>query len=138
MKRSITTPFSVQIMSYLQASDTQIKKLARSPFESVQEKFVKNVIGLKGATYKEKLNEMGLCTLAERRMQLDLVECFKIVTGKSAVKYDTLFELMSNEERRNTRATTYEKNIVKPRAQTEVQRNFFLHRIVDPWNEKYI
>ena len=46
--------------------------------EDVQIKFVKNVTGLKGRTYHERLLELNLLPLIDRRVYLDLVETYKI------------------------------------------------------------
>ena len=86
---------------------------------------MKNVDGLKGKTYEEKLSKMGLCSLAEFRLQLDLTECYKINNGRNAVNCATWFQLFGDNVLRQTRANSYAKNIIKPPANTEI-RNFFL------------
>ena len=48
----------------------RIKKI----FIKVQRKFVKNVRGLKNGTCEEKLVELGMHSLADRRIYLDIVE----------------------------------------------------------------
>ena len=47
--------------------------------EAVQEKFVKNVTGLKGKSYEDKLVELGLMSLKDRRVYIDLIETYKII-----------------------------------------------------------
>ena len=42
--------------------------------ERVQEKFVKNVHGLSANTYNERLKELNILSLENRRIYLDLVE----------------------------------------------------------------
>jgi hypothetical protein len=44
----------------------------------------KNISGLKGHTYEERLKEVGLLTLEERRHQSDMVQTYKIVTDSVA------------------------------------------------------
>ncbi len=39
------------------------------------------VSGLKGTEYEERLKELGLITLEERRHQADMLQTFKIVRG---------------------------------------------------------
>ncbi len=51
--------------------------------EKVQKRAMKMVSGLKGNTYEERLKEVGLLTLEERRHQADMVQTHKIVTGKT-------------------------------------------------------
>ncbi len=50
--------------------------------EKVQKRAVKMISGLEGKTYEERLKEVGLLTLEERRHQADMVQAYKIVTGK--------------------------------------------------------
>ena len=88
--------------------------------EKVQEKFVKKVRGLHGVSYSEKLKGLDLCSLSERRLQLDLIECFKIVNGINKVNYSTWFELIGDSAHRHTRNSDYAKNLVKPRVNLDV------------------
>jgi hypothetical protein len=44
------------------------------------------VSGLRGEMYEEKLEELGLTTLEERRHQADIVQVYKIRTGKDRVQ----------------------------------------------------
>jgi hypothetical protein len=39
------------------------------------------ISGLRSQQYKEKLRELGLCTLEERRHQLDMTQTLKILNG---------------------------------------------------------
>jgi hypothetical protein len=53
----------------------------REVLEKVQRRAVRMVSGLRGTTYEEKLAEIGILTLEERRLQYDLVQTFKIIRG---------------------------------------------------------
>ena len=53
----------------------------REVLEKVQRRAVRMVSGLRGTTYEEKLAEIGILTLEERRLQYDLVHTFKIIRG---------------------------------------------------------
>ena len=55
--------------------------------EKVQEKFVKNVSGLQSGSYHDKLRELKLLSLKDRRVFLDLVELFKMIKGFTNVNY---------------------------------------------------
>jgi ribonuclease P/MRP protein subunit RPP40 len=39
------------------------------------------IAGLKSRDYSERLKELGLTTMEERRHQLDMVQVYKIVNG---------------------------------------------------------
>ena len=51
--------------------------------ERVQQKAVS---GLKGRTYEERLAEVSLLSLRERRKETDMVQTFKIVRGIDMIK----------------------------------------------------
>ena len=47
--------------------------------EKVQKRFVRMVSGLSSSTYGDKLKELKLLSLSDRRAQLDLVQVYKII-----------------------------------------------------------
>ena len=53
------------------------------------------VSGLNG-TYEDKLSRIGMLSLENRRVQLDLVQVFKIVHGIDDVSVEKWFKLMGN------------------------------------------
>ncbi len=63
--------FAVQAWSPWFAKDIEA-------LEKVQKKAVNMVSGLKGSTYEEKFEELGMLTLQERIHQADMVQVFKI------------------------------------------------------------
>ena len=46
-----------------------------------------------GKRYEERLAEMGMITLEERRRRGDLVQMYKVLSGKDKVDYRRWFEL---------------------------------------------
>jgi ribonuclease P/MRP protein subunit RPP40 len=66
--------FTVQAWSLWTLQDREVP-------EKVQKRAVGMVSGLKGRTYEEKIEELGLTTLEERRHQADMAQVYKIVTG---------------------------------------------------------
>ena len=46
------------------------------------------VSGLQGPTYEDKLRELQLLSLADRRTQYDLLQTFKIIRGIDNVNVD--------------------------------------------------
>ncbi len=79
------------------------------------------VSGLKTQDYSERLKE------------LDMVEMYKIVTGKSAVDANTWFERV-NAEGVMTRQAADPLNVKIPAARLEVRKNFFSVRVCEKWN----
>jgi hypothetical protein len=60
------------------------------------ERTVGMVSGLHGVTYDEKLVELDITTLKERRHQADMLQVFKILAGKDNVKSEPRFQMASN------------------------------------------
>ncbi len=104
--------------------------------EGVQKKIVAAVTGLKSKDYRERLAEMGMTTLEKRRLQLDLQQTFKILSGNDNVDWRDWFEKMPEPEERQYRTRASEGGLRLRRGQLrlEVRRNFFSQRVVEKWN----
>ena len=53
---------------------------------------MKELPGMKELPYKDRLKQLSLWTLEERRNRADLLEMFKMLIGKSSPKFELLFE----------------------------------------------
>jgi hypothetical protein len=102
--------------------------------EKVQERAVNMCSGLKGSNYTEKLVEVGLTTLADRRVRADMIQVWKIIHGKDRVDEKVWFERLEITSTRETRATASGLNLAIPRTNLEIRRNFFSARVPIPWN----
>ena len=104
--------------------------------EKVQRRAIMMVSNIKGS-YEERLANLGMRTLGDRRMRGDLIETYKILTGKSDVKYQTWFQLARDEVGTvDTRAKTGHLNLSRPpNATSDVRKNFFSQRVVPHWNQ---
>jgi hypothetical protein len=103
--------------------------------ENVQKRMVKQVTGLRGTNYEDRLTELGLDTLQERRARLDLCQTHKILHHKDQVKESIWFTRRTSANRHPTRRTAGGFTLEKPIARLEMRRNFFSNRVVDMWNE---
>ncbi|CAL4166382.1 unnamed protein product, partial [Meganyctiphanes norvegica] len=61
--------------------------------ERVQIRATKLVPGLRNKSYEERLIFLGLTTLEERRERGDMIETYKILTGKEDVNPSIFFQL---------------------------------------------
>jgi len=98
---------------YLQKDKTCLLK--------VQRRATKMVKGLKKLPYETRLKRLGIYTLERRRLRGDLIETFKILTGKERIDYKKFFELAD--------ATSWLRGhslkLYKPRCHTRLRQNFF-------------
>ena len=102
--------------------------------ENVQKRFVRMVSGLTGITYEEKLQELGMMSLKDRRKYFDLIETFKCIRGLTNVDYKQWFTLIGDDNRRPTRGAYYPLNISPQRCRLDVRQNFFPNRVANAWN----
>ena len=98
--------------------------------EKVQRRATKLVQSLDQLTYEERLKELKLYTLEDRRIRADMLAVYKIIHGYTDVKMNNLFQLKKNSKTRGHRF-----QLVVPRcSNTDIRRNFFSQRVVVPWN----
>ena len=103
--------------------------------EKVQRRAVNLITGLSGRTYEEKLNELGLLSLKDRRTKLDLIQTYKIMKGIDRVDHENWFSKVGVDATRLTRHTAYQDNLIPKRSRTDVRQNFFSNRVVLKWNK---
>jgi len=93
------------------------------------------VSGLKSAVYEERLKEIGLQSLTQRRERYDMIQTFKILNSIDKVDYRIWFERINVERQIQTRLTTCSMNLVTKRSNREVRKAFFSQRVVNSWNK---
>ena len=120
--------FAVPVWCPWTAGDIEI-------LERVQRRAVNLVVGIKGLPYEEKLADLGITSLHERRKKMDLIQTFKIINGLDNVKSSTWFTLVGPNNVRQTRNSNCEKNIVGFRSRTNIRQNFYSNRVVSFWNK---
>jgi len=75
---------------------------------------------IKDLLYMERLHQLNLWTLEERRTRTDLIEVYKIIHGLTAVKFKSFFEF-DNYSR--TRGHIYK--LQKNRFNRDLRQHFF-------------
>ena len=88
-------------------------------------------------SYREKLIKLNLTTLEERRWRGDMIQTWRIMTGKDRVSVGTWFDL-EVDRRRDGATTTRNANghhAIRPRDfQHEERGHFFTNRVVRDYN----
>ncbi len=102
-----------------------------SCLEKVQRRATKMVKGLRNLSYEQRLQSLGLYSLEQRRLRGDLIETYKLVTGKENFDYKSFFTLTKN--RFFLRGHTLK--IEKRRSNLNIRQNFFSQRVVGVWND---
>jgi len=98
--------------------------------ETIQRRATKLVKGLKPKSYEERLKSLGLYSLQQRRLRGDMIETFKILTGKERVDSQSFFQLATASH--NLRG--HSLKLFLPRCSTTVRKMFFSTRVVSHWN----
>ena len=87
-------------------------------------------------SYEQKLAALGLTTLEDSRERGDMIEMYKIMTGKSKMEADLFFSPAPvRSGALNTRGNSGFLNVAEPAAaKTNIRRNFFSQRCPRIWN----
>ena len=102
--------------------------------EKVQKKAINMISGLSSVTYEEKLNELGIQSLADRRLRFDLIQTYKIIHQVENVSCSTWFKMVDNSRNINTRLSSHHLNIQPTRSNLDIRSYFFSNRVIIPWN----
>jgi len=78
-----------------------------------------------------RLKKLGICSLERQRLRGDLIETFKILTGREHVNHSNFFELANV----TSGLRGHSLKLFKPRCRTTVRQNFFSLRIINEWNK---
>ena len=87
-------------------------------------------------SYEQKLAVLGLSTLEESRERGDMIEMYKIMTGKSKIEAGLFFSPAPvRSGALNTRGNSGFLNVAEPTtAKSIIRRNFFSQRCPRIWN----
>ena len=105
--------------------------------EKVQRRAVGMVSGLEGRNYEQRLLELNLPSLADRRRRGDMITTHRILTGVDRVDHRIWFALGADQKREGATATRsmVETGALIPRVgRTELRRGFFTCRAPAAYN----
>ena len=99
--------------------------------EGVQRRATKLVPELKNLEYKDRLQRLGLTTLEDRRVRGDMIETYKIITGKENVNAEKIFTIA---QVRGDPQLTHNKKIYKKSFKSDRRKYCFSQRVIERWN----
>ena len=99
--------------------------------ENVQRRATKLIPGLSDLSYEDRLRRLKLPSLSYRRSRGDMIEVYKIMSGKYDPEISNIFQ-HQEQENRNTRGHKYK--LFKPRGRLNISKNSFCIRVVNMWN----
>ena len=97
--------------------------------EGVQRRATKLVPQLKDMRYDARLKALGLQRLADRRVRGDMIETYKIMTGKDKLDKGRLFQ------RATLRLRTHPLKLYRKYSRLNVRKYWFSQRVVPKWNK---
>ena len=97
--------------------------------EGVQRRWSREVVGMEGLNYLERLKELRLFSICGRMLRTDLIKVWKIFHADVDVGLDSIFERNSHSA---TRGHSFKLSV--PRCRSELRRRYFNVRCVQVWN----
>ena len=97
--------------------------------ERVQHRFTRLFSELRSLSYDDRLYQLGLWSLQERRNRTDLIELFKLVKGFSSTPWNVFFHKSENNVTRG-----HSWKLLKNLCHCEARLQFFSQRVINCWN----
>ena len=98
--------------------------------ENVQRRATKLVGKLKNKEYEDRLKDLNLTKLEDRRIRGDMILTYRLLNGEEGIDYRKFFTL--SEVPYNLRG--HSMKLVRTFEHLNVRRNFFSIRIIEKWN----
>jgi len=86
------------------------------------------VSGMKSLCYPDRLKNLGLTSLENRRIRSDLIETYKIINGYYNIDAKLFFQFDEGGRRGHS------KKLYKRRSRLGTRKYVFANRITDLWN----
>ena len=98
--------------------------------ESVQRRATKLIPSLRNKPYDIRLKELNMFSVEYRFLRGDMIETYKILTGRSGLMSTQLFELNESDRNRG-----HPLKLKKLSCRLDIRKYSFAHRVVDEWNK---
>ena len=107
-----------------------LKTLKFEILERVKKAATNLVPKLRKFSYPGRLKKLGITSLKERRLRGDMIDVYKLLTGKEHIDYTQFFELAEN----HYGVRGHEKKLTKDKLRLDTRKYFFSQRLVNGWN----
>ena len=101
--------------------------------EKVQRRATRLVRSQSYESYEQRLKNLGMTTLEERRRRGDMIQTFKIINDYSGIDKDDFFHFVRDRHDIETRSVSSDL-LVPEKCHLNVRKNFFVCRVVNDWN----
>ena len=98
--------------------------------ENVQKAATNLVPKLRKYSYPVRLQKLGITSLKDKRARGDMIEVYKLLTGKKQIDSTQFFKLAQN----HYGLRGHEMKLVKERSRLDTRKFFFSQRVVNGWN----
>ena len=101
--------------------------------ENVQKRAMRMILGLRSELYEDRLKELGLTSLEERRHRADMALVHSVMHGRTDISTEDWFE-RADTGIRATRTATGALNVRPKHGRLEIRKHFFTVRATSCWN----
>ena len=106
----------------------------REKLEKVQRRAVGMVSNLRGRSYEDRMSEVGMTSLLDRRVRGDMIATYRIMTGKDKVDPRAFFDMAEEGAGPRTRLAAGVHSIKETRSRLDIRRYSFSQRVAGTWN----
>ena len=123
-------------LEYCQAAWSPWTEGDKKVLEQVQQRAIRMISNLRGRSYEDRLREVGLTTLVERRKRGDMITMYRVMSGKDRVDSTLWFDMATQREgATSTRQVRGYLNVDIPQpGRHQLRRGQFSQRVAVCWN----